>query len=291
VAVSYKFILNPAAANGKCDAMYPKLEQMCLEAGIAYEIARTEKRGQAQLIAREAAENFTYVVAVGGDGTIHEVVNGLIPGAAKLGILPVGTGNDLIRGLGIPNHFERAFHIVVRGDTRFIDVGKMGDLYFHNGIGVGFDAWVAYETLQKQFFRGKLKYLAGIFKTLYKYNPPEMTLMYDKTTIKNRYFMINIANGLYMGGGFKLTPFAEFDDGELDLNIVINLTKLKVFKNFIGVFSGKHTSMPEVTQVKARKITISSDLPFAAQADGEFISADLKKVEVTIIPRALEIAI
>jgi diacylglycerol kinase (ATP) len=103
--------------------------------------------------------------------------------------------------------------------------------------------------------------------------------------------MINIANGLYMGGGFKLTPYARFDDGELDLNIVVNLTKLKVFENFLGVFSGKHTRMPEVTQAKSRNIKISSDLPFAAQADGEFISGDLKKIEVTIIPGALKVVV
>jgi len=288
---SYKFILNPAAANGKGASMYSRLDKLCRHAGIAHEIVLTEKRGHAQLIAREAAGNFTYIVAVGGDGTIHEVVNGMIFSKAKLGILPVGTGNDLIRGLGIPNHFEKAFAIVLQGDTRFIDIGKIGDIYFHNGIGVGFDAWVAYETLREKFFRGKLKYLAGIFKTLNKYNPPEMTLFYDETVVKNRYFMINIANGLYMGGGFKLTPSAKFDDGELDLNIVINLTKLKVFKNLLGVFSGNHTSMPEVTQAKARKIKIVSNLPFAVQADGEFISAELKTVEVTLIPRALEIVI
>jgi diacylglycerol kinase (ATP) len=288
---SYKFILNPAAANGKGAAMYSKLDTLCQKAGIAYEIELTEKRGHAQLIAKRAVGNFTYVVAVGGDGTIHEVVNGLIPSQAKLGILPVGTGNDLIRGLGITDHFEKAFDIILRGDTCFIDIGKIEHIYFHNGVGIGFDAWVAYETLQERFFRGKLKYLAGIIKVLYKYNPPEMTLFYKEKVLQDRFFMINIANGLYMGGGFKLTPSAKFDDGELDLNIVTNLTKLKVFKNFLGVFSGKHTNMAEVTQAKARRVKIMSDQPFAVQADGEFISADLKTVEVTLIPRALEIVI
>jgi diacylglycerol kinase (ATP) len=287
----YKFIVNPAAAGGKVLGMLPWLKSKCQHAGISYEIELTEKKDDARSLARSAAEHFTHIVAVGGDGTIHEIVNGLIGHKAKLAILPLGSGNDLARGLGLPLRFDKSFDILLTGNTKYIDIGKAGEHYFHNGMGIGFDAWVVYETLRDRIFHGKVKYFSGILKTIYKYQAPLLTLSYGGREWQDRFYMINIANGLYMGGGFKLTPDAKFDDGQLDLNIIINITKLKVFRHLLGVFSGKHTRLPEVTQAKAERIVITGEQPFAVQADGELIAKDLHSIEVTIIPKALEIVV
>ena len=286
---TYKFIVNPAASGGKVGSMVPWLQLKCKEANISHEIECTKQQGHALTIARESAGHFACIVAVGGDGTIHEVINGLVGQKAVLGILPLGSGNDLVRGLGLPFHREKAFDLLLTGKTRFIDLGKMGDVYFHNGISIGFTAHVTYECLRERFFKAKLKYISGILKTLIKYKAPELSLSYNERSWKDRFLTVEIANGLYMGGGFKLTPNARFDDGELDLNIVVNISKIKVIRHLLGVLSGKHTRLKEVTQARSRRIVITGEQMFAAQADGEFLGTDNKSLEITIIPKALEI--
>lgn len=288
---TYKFIVNPAASGGKVRKMLPWLESRCKNAGISYAIECTQQKGHAQKIARDASGLYTRIVAVGGDGTVHEVINGMIGGTSILGFLPLGSGNDLVRGLGLPFDREDAFDVLIKGGTRFIDLGKMGEIYFHNGISIGFTAEVTYETLRERFFKAKLKYISGILKTLIKYRAPELSLSYNGNLRKDRFLTIEVANGLYMGGGFKLTPAALFDDGELDLNIVVNMSKLKVIRHLLGVLSGNHTRLPEVTQDRTKQIFITGIQAFAVQADGEFLGIDYKSIEISILPKALEIIV
>jgi YegS/Rv2252/BmrU family lipid kinase len=229
------------------------------------------------------------VVAVGGDGTINEIVNGLIGGSAMLGIVPVGSGNDFVRALDIPHNTKTAIDVLQAMNTRIIDIGKAGDRYFQNGLGIGFDAWVVQETIKTKALRGKALYLFSVLKTVYSYTPPRIILMYNDVQRAENFYLITIGNGISLGGGFKLTPNAILDDGLFDLTIIQNLKKLEVYQNLLGVFSGKHIYLEQVTTGRTNKLSLHSDEGFAAHVDGELISLSLNSLEVELLPKALKV--
>ena len=292
---NYKFIVNPMAAAGKCAKKGEYLRQLSQDEKIDFDLEFTRKRGHATEIARKCCNQFEFIVAVGGDGTINEVVNGLVGGKAKLGIIPAGCGNDLIRSLAIPKSLSEAFKVLMQKKTTGIDIGKVNQLYFINGMGIGFDAWVVKTLLSEKRLYGKLRYLYGIFKSIYQYKPVELVLSYNDISTTEKYFMINIGNGHSMGGGFKLTPMAVVNDGLLDLNIVQHLTTIEIFKNLFKVFSGKHTEMPQVTTARTNYLKVESVEQFAAQIDGEFFPLSMKEsphaLIISLLPKAIEIVV
>ena len=287
----YKFIINPMAANGRNAKISTIIQELCVREGIDFDIELTKKQNDGIDISRRASGKFEYIVAVGGDGTINEVVNGMIGGTSKLGIIPAGSGNDFINSLNIPGSFIQAFQCLIKNDCCRIDLGKVNDQYFINGLGIGFDALVVKSLLGMNKYFGKATYIYGVFLSIYKYKPVMIKLTYNDVSSNDRYFMINVGNGHSMGGGFKLTPNAKLDDGLLDLNIVQNLTKIEILKNLIKVRSGKHTEMPQVLMNRTEHLTVESEENFAAHIDGELISDKLNSLDITVLPKALEVVV
>ena len=287
----FKFIVNPAAARGKSAKLAKKLDHMCREKQIDFDMEFTSSRGEATELARRAVSQFEYIVAVGGDGTVNEVVNGIIGSSAKLGIIPIGSGNDFVKALHIPLKLDIALDTLIACNTRRVDVGKAGDIYFHNGLGIGFDAWVVQESFKVKRLRGNAIYLYSVFKTIYGYQAPYMQFSYENDRRQEKIFMITVGNGTSLGGGFKLTPFAVLDDGLLDLTIIKDLTKWEIYQNLASVYFGKHTRMPQVTIGRTKSLKIDCDQGFAAHVDGELLSLNIKTLEVTIVPKALEIVV
>jgi len=285
------FIVNPRAARGKAATVAEILRDRCRNLKLDFDIVFTKNPGHATELAAQGAEKFDTVVVVGGDGSVNEVVNGVVGTSAKFGIIPVGSGNDFVRVLGIPLSMNDALDTVCRGHTRLIDLATAGSRYFNNGLGIGFDAWVVQESFSIKYLRGNLIYLTAVLKTVYKYKSPQMRLTYNDVIRDEKLFMITVGNGTSLGGGFKLTPNALVDDGLLDLNIICDLTKLKVFRNLIGVYSGNHIHLPEVTTDRTTDLVIESEQGFAAHVDGELLALDLKKLEVHIVPKSLEVIV
>ncbi|TFG95295.1 MAG: diacylglycerol kinase family lipid kinase [Calditrichales bacterium] len=288
---NYKIIVNPAASRGKCAGVTQKLESLCKERSLDFEMVFTAKAGDATEMAFGAKNEFECVVAVGGDGTINEVANGLIGGTAKLGIIPVGTGNDFIRAVNIPHNLARAVKCLENLNTQKIDVGKAGERYFLNGLGIGFDAWVVQETLNIKNLRGTAVYLYAVLKTIYTYVAPKIKISFNGTTREENLFMITAGNGTSLGGGFKLTPNAKVDDGLLDLNIVRNLKKWEIYQNLIGVYAGNHVNLPQVTTARTDWMRVDSEEGFAAHVDGELLSLNLKSLDIQLLPKALEVVV
>jgi diacylglycerol kinase (ATP) len=288
---SYKFIVNPAAARGKCARRAEKVKLFCADSGIDFDLVYTQKPGDAIFLANQAKDKFDCVVAVGGDGTINEVINGLIGGKASLGVIPVGSGNDFIRAIAIPHQLDRAMNNLLKMKTQWIDVGLAGDRYFQNGLGIGFDAWVVKTTLNIKKLRGKAIYLYAVLRTIYSYQPPLIRLAYNQVRREENFYLITVGNGISLGGGFKLTPLARLDDGLLDLNIIRNLNKWEIYQNLLGVFSGKHIYLPQVTTDRTDQLTIESADSFAAHVDGELLGLNLKSLKIKIIPKALQVVI
>ena len=288
---NYKFIVNPAAASGKCFAAGQLVKQICQDRKMDFDIVYTDRSGQAIELARQSRENFECVVAVGGDGTINEVINGLVGGNAKLGIIPVGTGNDLVRAVPIPLNVEKAIDCLIRFETKKIDIGRADERYFCNGLGIGFDAWVVKSTLSVKKLRGRAVYLYSVLKTIYSYQPPLVRLRYDNVDRSEMLYLITVGNGTSLGGGFKLTPLAVIDDGLFDLTIIRNLKKWEVIHNLLSVFSGKHIYLEQVTTDRTEKLIIESEQGFAVHADGELLSLNIHAMEIQIMPGALDVVV
>jgi YegS/Rv2252/BmrU family lipid kinase len=288
---SYNFIVNPAAARGKAVRVADKVKAICKDRNMDFQMVYTNKSGEATQIAADGRDQFDCTVAVGGDGTINEIVNGLVGGGSKLGIVPVGSGNDFVRALEIPLKVVDAVDILLDMKTRSIDIGKAGNRYFQNGLGIGFDAWVVEETIKVHKLRGTAIYLYSVFKTIYSYKPPVVKLQYNDIKREEEFYMITVGNGISLGGGFKLTPNAILDDGLFDLNIIRDLKKWEIYINLLSVFTGKHIYLEQVTTDRTDRLSIKSEDGFAAHVDGELLSLNLKSLNVKLIPKALEVVV
>ena len=288
---NYNFIVNPAAARGKAVRVAEKVIKICEERHLDYQLIYTDKSGDATKFAIESKDQFECTVAVGGDGTINEVVNGLMGGQSKLGIVPVGSGNDFVRAMDIPLDITKAMDILFAMKTQPIDIGKAGDRYFQNGLGIGFDAWVVEETLKVNKLRGTAIYLYSVLKTIYNYQPPIVNICYNDVNRTERFYMITVGNGISLGGGFKLTPNAIVDDGLFDLNIIRDLKKWEIYQNLISVFTGRHIYLEQVTTDRTDQLSIESEEGFAAHVDGELLSLNLNSLNVQLLPKALEVVV
>jgi diacylglycerol kinase (ATP) len=288
---NFKFIVNPTAARGKGKEIGKKIDELCKSRSIDYHLEFTTRPNQATEIAARACSNFEGIVAVGGDGTINEVVNGIIGKKVKLGIIPTGSGNDYVKILNIPLSPLEAFNSLMRLKTRIVDAGQAGDVYFANGLGIGFDAWVVINSKNVNWLRGSAIYFYSVLRTMLSYKSPWMRLTYNNTVREDKMFMITVGNGVSLGGGFKLTPYAMLDDGLFDLNIVRDLTRIEIVQNLVGVYSGKHVNMPQVTTGRTSEILIESDQDLAAHVDGELIKKSTRTLQVKILPKILEVIV
>lgn len=298
-------ILNPIAGRGAGKKAIPEIASYLNAYGIDYDLLITEEPGHAIKLAEEAGGNgYQTVVAVGGDGTANEVINGLMKAAnngkiiSKLAVLPVGRGNDFSYGMGVPQDLESACRILANGNSRKIDIGfvKGGDYpegrYFGNGVGIGFDAVVGFEAAKlPSFITGMPAYLVAALKTIFLYfNAPMLRVEIDGEVIEQRCLIVSLMNGKRMGGAFMFAPDSAPDDGLLNLCIAEQVSRIGVLGLFPKVMSGTqqdHTAikMPAGKTIKIEAITGS--LP--VHADGETICKAGKNLEVTILKQKLEI--
>ena len=299
-----KFIVNPIAGQGAGKLALPQIERIARDHSMDFEIIRTEHVGHAIDLARDAAASgFEIVVAVGGDGTSNEVLNGLMQAHhqgyrnTKMGIIGIGRGNDFAYGFGIPPGLQPGFLVIQQGKHRVIDVGKIvgGDYpqgrYFGNGVGIGFDAVVGFEALKLIHLHGFLNYIVAALRTiLLFFNAPLVQIELDEKSITQPSLMVSIMNGRRMGGGFLMAPRASPDDGLLDICIVGQLSRLGILTMIPQFMKGTQATRPQVKTDRAVKIHIvalKGVLP--VHADGETICTAGSELWVEIIKQALEI--
>jgi YegS/Rv2252/BmrU family lipid kinase len=273
--------------------------------GISYELLKTHARGGAIELAWQGVERGCgRIIAVGGDGTINEVVNG-IKGAeldlgrrARLGIIPLGTGSDFIKVLdGVEaNDIQGAVLRAVGERTRTVDLGRVrvGDgepRYFINALGMGLDAQVAAESLKLTKLSGLAVYLVAILRALAKYKAHPKAVEYDGRRVHRRLLFSCLANGRCQGGGFWLTPDALIDDGLLDVCQVDKMRLDEIIRHIPKVMEGTHTNLKQVTMDRARNISVTCAAPLPVATDGEVISTDAHSVTVETLPGAIEILV
>lgn len=302
--MKYFVIVNPVAGRGLGEKSIPSIENRLRRAGVEYHLVRTERPWHAAELAEQAArEGYDVVVSASGDGTLNETLNGLMRARqagfnhAALGVIAIGTGNDFAGGVGIPADFEQSIDALLANKRKKIDVGLVsgGDYpqgrYFGNGIGIGFDAAVGFAALQLRFLRGLPAYLVGAIQTVFfYYKPPRLRIEIDGQAIEQYSLMVSIMNGKRMGGGFRMAPNSQPDDGHLDMCIAERASKLRIFQLIPMFIQGKQQGQPEIKMRRARQVEITAlEGDFPAHADGETLCVAGSKLTVNLYPAELEV--
>jgi YegS/Rv2252/BmrU family lipid kinase len=243
------------------------------------------------------------VIAVGGDGTIHEVVNGIMGSEKALGVVPVGSGNDLIKSVRIPGDFRHAVRCSLSGKLASIDVGRVevsregaipgnsSPSYFVNGLGIGFDAEVAARTKSVNHASGMLLYVVSVFRTMGKYRSPEFFVSVDGRQNQSRNLLIAIGNGRCSGGGFYLTPRAKPDDGLLDICSIDEISSTRILGIMPSVMKGNHMHKPCVRMERGRRIEVKTSRAVVVHSDGEILGTDIIAVLIQVVPHALNVIV
>lgn len=266
-------IVNPAAGGGRVRRRWPQLESALRQRGISWQAFWTEDAGHATVLAERACgQGYDAVVAVGGDGTLNEVVNGALGSDVPVGLIPLGTGVDFSRTARLPRSPGEALDVILSGRVRRVDVGVVNNRYFCNVAGTGFDATVADRVNRSGLKRGGLiPYVQAIFQTLFTYKNASFKISLDDDTYEVTSLLMAVANGRYYGGGLMICPEAELADGCFDVCIVGDIGKISTLFLLPRVFSGGHKNHPQVTFVRARRVTVDGPAHLQVQADGELI--------------------
>jgi diacylglycerol kinase (ATP) len=299
-----KIILNPTAGRGYGAKAEPELRRLLAQQGVQYELVLTEAPWHAVELAREAVgDGFGMVVAAGGDGTTHEVANGLMAAAeegragATLGIIPIGSGSDFAHTVGVPPDLGGACRRLAHGRLRVVDVGRVTlpesnghSRYFDNTVNVGFGGVVTVEARKIKRLRGIPLYLLAVLKTVFLYHrAPLVTIAYDEQERTLPSLMICVANGPREGGGFLVAPQAQPDDGLFDLCITSEVSQLQMLGLIPYFMKGTHVGRKPVSMARARKVVIRSTDELVAHVDGEILCTDSHRIEFELLPRRLKV--
>lgn len=276
----YFFMINVLAGNGKACRVWTEVERVLQSRSIPYRFALTSSAAQAQQCVREALTDHLpqAVVVIGGDGTIHSIVPLLAASSVALAVIPAGSGNDTARGFGIPRKPLAALDVALSGRVRSIDLIRAGGERTVTALAVGFDAEVAeavnaggYKKVCNRLGIGRLAYIIGMLHMLFRFQPARLTLELDdkETRTFEQGWIVAITNTTSYGGGLRICPDAQTDDGLLEICVVHSCTKWQLLRLFPTVLKGTHTSLPFVTMLRATAITVQSELKRIAYGDGE----------------------
>ncbi len=296
----YTFILNPHAGKGTGRRIRDRVYTAAREHTSDFELIETSCPGDATRIARDTPS--AIVVAVGGDGTIHEIVNGIVGTEKVLGIIPIGSGNDFIKSIGVPKQIEEASSCLFRQKVMRIDLGKLeistngagnpgnsSQSFFVNGVGIGFDAAVASRTRQISWISGSMLYIIAVLQTLGRYKSPEFTTIVDGRERTSRHLLIAVGNGKCAGGGFYLTPDAKVDDAMLDLCLIDDISPLAIIRLMPRAMKGSHGRSKSVKFERGKEIDVSMSSPVSVHADGEIVGNAVTALKIAIAPSSMNV--
>lgn len=298
-------IVNPVAANGRLGRAWPQLARQLEEAGFSFSFAFTEGRGHATELARAArAQGAPVIVVVGGDGTVHEVVNGLVDEETlqakevpwTLGVIPFGTGTDFVRTVGIPRDPQGAIARLRQGTRRHVDLihvtyqaqGRPCSCFSANVVGLGFDAAVTERVNRSsKAMGGTIPFLTSVLVELFGYRNKAVVVRFDGQELQGRANAVIACNGRYFGGGMHVGPLARPDDGLMDLIYVGDLTRVELLLNLPRLYAGTHLSHPKVHHFRAREIAVQTEEEVFVEAEGELLGT--APARLRIVPGALPI--
>lgn len=311
----YKIIANPIAGRGFGARVLPKLEQLLSKHGLDFDLVTTTWAGEAVELAREAVlDGYDVVVAAGGDGTFHEVVNGMMAAAndkaqsnedviGDLGMLPTGSGCDFSWMAGIPADLEGACAKLAERQTKIVDIGRVTvdnshSRYFDNSVGIGFEGVVTTEVRRFKRLRGIALYLPAVLRSVFvTLKVARSIIEYEEDSdgtssyrqIKLDVLMADVYNGARGGGAFLIAPQAEIDDGKLDLCLLGDMSRFKMLQMIPHFIKGTHIHHKDVTMLRSTHVIITSQDSLIAHTDGELICTDAHRIECELLPKRIRV--
>lgn len=286
-------ILNPKAGQGRPSLVQEQVERSLCDRGFECELFVTERADDGFTIARRAAERgYDLVIAVGGDGTVNEVINGIAGSDARLGILPMGTVNVLARELKIPLNPRQAIRTIVEGNEKRIDLGNANGRYFTLMAGLGFDADVVSNVLQPiKDILGTSAYVFQALGTLARYTATDVTLEMPDETYSSKAFLVIVANSSTYAWQMKMAPYAYPDDGLLDICVFERPVSDRIgfLRQLIDVFTRRHPRDDAVKYFQAARVKIRSNPHIMAQLDGDPFGGT--PLDIVVAPRILPVIV
>jgi len=297
-----KLIFNSTADMGQAWRIANDLRPIIADYGHADWSGTVYPTHATELAYQAGEQGYDMVIAIGGDGTVHEVVNGLMQVPEKkrpiFGVVPVGSGNDFAHAIGLPAKPDVALVHALRGEPRPVDLGMLSDEtgrkeYFDNTLGIGFDAVVTIRSHKLPVVRGFLMYLTAVIQTIIlNFNPAQLHVETDTETWDLPTLMLTLCNGPREGGGFLIAPHACNDDGLLEYASIRKVSRLMMFRLVPEVMKGTHGRFKQVRTGTFHKMTLSSDRPLHIHADGEIYTnfgTDIRRLSLEVIPGAIQV--
>jgi len=297
-----KVILNPRADLGRAWQAATYLRPIVEEFGGADWSGTVFPKHATELAYQAAMEGYELVISAGGDGTVHEVINGLmqvpLEHRPRLGIVPLGSGNDFSNAVGIDHRPNCALRQVFTGRAHRVDIGRLTDgqgreEYWDNTVGIGFDTTVTIRSRRFKLVRGFLIYLLAVVQTIIlNHEAPDMQIETDCESWHEKLLMLVACNGGREGGGFKVSPDAVLDDGVLNYAAIRHVSRPMMFRLLPEVMGGTHGRFRQVRMGQFLKMKVKSSLPMLIHTDGEIYSGfgmDIRQISLEILPASLEI--
>jgi diacylglycerol kinase (ATP) len=294
-------VLNPYSNRWNSKARWPEAEAALKDAGVDFEVVVSERKGAVVPLAEEATRaGFSPIIAAGGDGTIGETVNGMIRGLAgsieqpigPLGIIPLGSANDLVDNLGIPKDLKAAAKVIAAGKTDLIDIGKCNDRYFANNSAAGLEPYVTTKQEKITWIKGVPRYLVAAIQGIMDKPEWHAKVEWDGGSFEGPLSIISIGNGPRTGGIFFMSPHADPRDGKLTFAYGYRATRLGMFQALPRTMKpdqGSFVEMDGMYEVHAKRLSIELDKPSPAHTDGELFPEWVRTLKYEIFPKRLKI--
>jgi len=280
-------LVNPASAGGKTLKLLPAVEQALDARRVVFRVQRTKGLEHGAEQALRAVEAGELPVAMSGDGLLGAIGGAMAGAETPLGIIPGGRGNDLARVLGIPSDPERAVATLFSGHSRRIDVGEANGKRFLGIVSVGFDSECNRRANEVKLIRSNLVYVYSLFRTLVGWKAARFTIRVDDERTRLSGYSVSVANNSTFGGGMRIAPGADLEDGRFDVIAVGEVGKLRFLANLPKVFKGTHVDDDEVRVFRTSHLELSASKDFPVYADGEHLT-DLP-ASLRVLPRALSV--
>jgi diacylglycerol kinase (ATP) len=275
----------------------PRIRDIFVEAGIEVNLHASRAVGDLEEQVRAEVHGGTdRIIVAGGDGSVHEAVNGIMRAErpARLGVIPTGTGNDFAKACAIPLDWEHATTLLVERlsadvSSRRIDIGRMNDRYFANGAGIGFDAKVTSVARSYQWPIGDFVYLFAIFRCMIDgIATPDVTISTDGLRWSGPVTLVNISNGPWVGGMFHIAPMANNGDGEFELLIAGPVSRLRIMSLLPKLIRGRHMQEKEISHVSTKRVSIEASAEVPSHLDGE-VQPLATRFDIELLPAALDL--
>ena len=294
------FLVNPASQNGATGRRWPELAHRAAQLGLTGEALFSERPGHLIELARDTvARGAQRIVVVGGDGTLNEVVNGVAGSNIELATIPLGTGMDFVRTFGIPTKFEDAARVAAGGNVRTIDAGRVryrtwageeAERWFANMSSVGMSGAVAQRANgMSKALGGRATFFYALVRVFLEWQNSEVTVSLDDAERRGRMHDVIVANGRFAGGGMKLAPGAEPDDGTFDVVLIGDVSKFDFATQAPGIYRGRHVKHPKVEVLRSRRVEVNAGEQLPIELDGEQVGTT--PVTFELVPGALKLLV